>query len=493
MSRSLYTAAQIRELDRRAIEERGIAGFELMSRAGAAAWCLLRERWPQASRILVCCGSGNNAGDGLVVARIAAEAGCTVSLAGLYAAERFKGDAGRAWKEASHLPYKVWLPDDPLLVDGSPPDLIIDALFGTGLDRPLERHVVALVRAINDAPCPVFALDIPSGLCADTGALKGIAVSAQATVTFIGIKRGLLTAQGQDCTGELHCADLGLPVEVFRNLPGAVVWQKGLADCRCFLPQRRNATHKGDYGHVLLLGGDSGAIGAILLAGQAALRCGAGLASIATRVSHAAALTAACPELMVHGVEEMRCCAPLFRRATVLAIGPGLGQSLWAHGLLTRALETDLPLVVDADALTMLAQDPVRHENWVLSPHPGEAARLLGCASAAEVQADRYAAVQELQKRYGGAVILKGNGTVLCHQGGMALIADGNPGMASGGMGDVLTGVIAALLAQGLTVSQAAELAVCLHGRAADDAVRRGGQRGLLASDLLMHLRSLVN
>lgn len=254
---------------------------------------------------------------------------------------------------------------------------------------------------------------------------------------------------------------------------------------------RKPSDDKRHFGHVLVVGGDSGMSGAVRLAGEAAARCGAGLVSVATRADHAAIISAAVPELMCHGIEDSESLRLLLRRASVVAIGPGLGQSHWAQSLFGMILQSHLPTVVDADALNLLAVEPVKKDNWILTPHPGEAARLL-VKTVEDVQSSRTAAASELQKKFGGVVVLKGAGTVVVNNKEVLGICDeGNPGMATGGMGDVLTGVIAGLLAQGVLPEQAARLAVCLHARAGDLAAKEG-QRGMLASDLFPLMRRLL-
>jgi len=251
--------------------------------------------------------------------------------------------------------------------------------------------------------------------------------------------------------------------------------------------------HKGDAGHVLVIGGDRGMPGAARMAGEAAYRAGAGLVILATHPEHAAQISAARPELMTYGVESAADLRPLFARADVIAIGPGLGGGEWGRVLFGAVLDTRLPIVVDADALNSLAADPVMHDGWILTPHPGEAARLLGM-SKEEVQADRFAAVREMVASYGGVCVLKGAGTLVAslYNGAIAVCDRGNPGMASGGMGDVLTGVIAGLRAQGLSSVDAARLGVWLHAAAGDDAAATG-EIGLLASDLLPFIRARLN
>jgi len=320
--------------------------------------------------------------------------------------------------------------------------------------------------------------------------VMGSAIAADLTVTFVGLKRGLFTSGGPQQCGEIVFSDLGIDPRAKLDVrPSARL----LDPNRLRLPRRTRAAHKGLYGHVLVIGGDHGYSGAARLAAEAAARVGAGLVSVATRATHAAMMNLTCPELMCHGVESIDELNPLLERATTLALGPGLGRGEWGRSLFRRALESGLPLVVDADALNLLAESPQPIAQSVLTPHPGEAGRLLGKTSS-QVQQDRFSAVRALQAKYGGVCILKGSGTLI--QSGTKIpevCPAGNPGMASGGMGDVLTGVIAGLIAQGLCPQEAARLGVCLHAEAGDHAAANGGERGLLASDLLRPLQHLVN
>lgn len=482
----LYRAAQVRELDRLAIEQCGMAGGALMARAGRAAFELLRRRWPKARRIAVVCGIGNNGGDGFVVARLAREAGLEVSLYQVGEAARLRGDALMAAQAAG-------IQAQPLAAGALRHcDVVVDALLGTGLCGEVREVWREAISALNDCGRPVLALDIPSGLDADTGAPQGCAVQAAATITFIGLKPGLLTGAGPALGGELYFTALDIPAAVYGRVPAAARRLELAQFHSCLRPRPRDA-HKGDCGHVLVVGGDNGYAGAARLAAEAAARSGAGLVSVATRTAHAAAITAARPELMCHGVESVADLEPLLRRATVIVVGPGLGQGAWGQGLLGRLLQAPQPLVVDADALNLLAQDPLHRRDWVLTPHPGEAGRLLG-APAAQVQQDRFAAAAGLQASFGGVVVLKGPGTLVLGDDGMPGICNGgNPGMASGGMGDVLSGIIGGLIAQGLDLREAAGAGVCLHAAAADAAAVAEGERGLLASDLFPWLRRLVN
>jgi hydroxyethylthiazole kinase-like uncharacterized protein yjeF len=484
----LYRAADVRELDRIAIEAFAIPGIDLMTRAGEAAFAALQFRWPVARRIVVVCGAGNNGGDGFVVARLARAQGLDVSVVVMTSVESLKGDAKLAYESMVAAGVELQAITSELLANV---DVLVDALLGTGLDREVEGVMCDAIVEMNAATAPVFAIDIPSGLNADSGAVMGEAINAAATISFIGLKQGMLTADGPAHCGEIMFDDLDIPLAAYDRVAAAAE-RIEYDELSALLPRRARTTHKGDCGHVLVIGGAPGMSGAVRMAGEAALRCGAGLVTIATAVEHAALINQARPELMVHGVSDASDLRPLIKKADVIAIGPGLGQSRWGMAMLDAVLCCDVPLVVDADALNLLAVDPHLRDDWVLMPHPGEAARLLNI-STAEIQAERFSAIDKLQCQYGGVVALKGSGTLVLDQDGVLSLCDrGNPGMASGGMGDVLTGVIAALIAQGLELTAAAKLGVCLHASAADRA-SMAGERGLLASDLMPHLRKLVN
>ncbi len=485
LSDRLYRAAQVRQLDRIVIEEFGIAGHELMARAGRGAFEELRRRWPAASHIAVVCGAGNNGGDGYVVARLARAAGLYVDVFATTPPAGLRNEAAVAAREA--LDASVPVHALPEALAGF--DLIVDAVLGSGTRGAPTGAVRQAIALINTASAPVFALDLPSGLDPDTGHTPGEAVHAAATVSFIGLKAGLFTGNGPDHAGTVLLDDLAVPAGVYDRLIPMAYRRHDVAA----LGPRARSAHKGDFGHVLMIGGERGMGGAVRMAGEAALRVGAGLVSIATRPEHATAITAARPELMTHGISGPEALAPLLARANVVAIGCGLGRGAWGRALLGAVLDSDRPKVVDADALSLVADQPVQRNDWVLTPHPGEAGRLLGCP-ATVVQQDRFSAAAALLARYGGTVVLKGAGTlVLDSDGPPEICTRGNPGMAGGGMGDVLTGVIAGLAAQGLALSEAARRGVCLHACAADDAAAAGGERGLLATDLLPHLRRRVN
>lgn len=487
LPRALYRAEQVRALDQAAVAQGQLSVEQLMERAGAAAFAILRARWPEARSVVVLAGDGNNGGDGYVLARLAHRHRLGVRLLQLGSHDKLQGaaaTAAQAYRAAGGaLEPFVRLPPDI--------ELIVDAMLGTGLERPVAGLWQEAVHQCNASRAPTLALDIPSGLHADSGRALGCAVEAAATISFIGLKRGMFTARGPDFCGEVCFDGLRAPALIYANeIPAArrIDWVQRARS----LPRRRRSANKGDLGFLLVIGGDLGMSGAPRLAAEAALRTGAGRVAIATRPEHAAMLNLTRPELMVHGATDPGDLDALLPAVDLITLGPGLGQSAWGLELYQRVLATEIPLVVDADGLNLLARAPQRRDDWVLTPHPGEAARLLGC-SVAEIEADRFGSVRRLQERYGGVVVLKGAGTLIQGPGlrPTAVSTDGNPGMASAGMGDALTGIIAALMAQGMEPEVAAEVGVCLHGAAGDRAAE-SGERGLIVSDLIATLQPLL-
>ncbi|NGY03607.1 NAD(P)H-hydrate dehydratase [Solimonas terrae] len=485
----LYTAAQVRELDRRAVASMGISGYDLMQRAARACWREIAGHCRPASVIVVLCGSGNNGGDGYEIARLAMADGHVVHVCAVEGVPQ-GGDAGHA--------HAAWLGDGGAVAAfaGVLPDCdwVVDALFGTGLSRKLSGEALAAVaatRAARQHGARVLAVDVPSGLDASTGDVpSGEAVQADVTVSFIARKLGLFTGQGPAVSGARHFDALVEP----QNQDGDIQPVARLlaeSELQTQLRPRSRVAHKGDHGRVLIVGGNHGMMGAVLIAARAALRAGAGLVMVATRQEHVAAITAAQPELMCHGCDDATPLRPLLHTADVVAIGPGLGTDSWARALWSSVLDSCKPSVIDADALNLLAIEPTTPTDAILTPHPGEAARLLGCRTA-EVQADRLAALHAIERRYGATVVLKGAGSLISGRQTPVLCPYGNPGMAVAGMGDALTGIVAALRGQGLDVCEAAQIGVLVHALAADHAAVQG-ERGLLPSDVIDRLRALVN
>lgn len=487
--RPLYRAEQVGELDRRTIAS-GIDGFALMQRAAAAAWDSLTHFWPGVHGITVLCGGGNNGGDGHVLAALAAAEGHAVQRLLLKPIEELSGDAARAAEMASAagVGSESWREGMPF--EG---EVIVDAMLGTGLSGEVRGKVRDAIDAVNESALPVFAIDIPSGLHADTGAILGTATRASCTVTFIGDKLGLHTGAARDHVGELDFRPLSVDAEAHADIePAARLLDSALIGT--WLSPRERSAHKGDFGHALVLGGAPGFGGAALIAAEACARLGAGRISLATAPEHVTSSLVRRPEVMVHGVRGAGDLGDLLEKADVLVVGPGLGQGSWGQGMLQAALEAGKPLVVDADGLNLLASRFAGHrrDDWILTPHPGEAARLLDI-DVAEVEADRPSVARELQRRFGGVVVLKGAGTLVAGPEGLGVCPHGNPGMASGGMGDVLSGMLGGLLAQRLPLETSTCLGVLVHALAADMAAEDSGERGLLAGDLACYAQLLIN
>ena len=344
---TLYRAAQVRELDRIAIEGFGIPGYMLMCRAGEAVFQCIAEKWPEARSMAVFCGGGNNAGDGYIVARLALAAGFKADVYCFSEPEKLKGDALTAYRDYQNtgggaLPFQLGQ-----LIEA---DVVVDALLGTGLDRPVSGLYAEAIQAINGLKAPVIAVDIPSGLNADTGNAMAGAVKAACTMTFIGLKQGLFTGQAADYCGEILYSSLSVPDAIFLQVSSHVV--RVLHEP---LMPRERCAHKGKMGHVLIVGGDKGYSGAARMAGEAALRVGAGLVSVATRAEHAGLMNLNRPELMCHGAETAEQLAALLKKASIVVLGPGLGQSAWARAMFNAVMESQKPLIIDADGLNLLA------------------------------------------------------------------------------------------------------------------------------------------
>lgn len=481
----LYRIEQIRALEQQA---QAASSTPLMELAGAAAADWVRTHFPASAPVLCLAGQGNNGGDALVLARLLRESGYPVSVVLLGDAASLPPDAARA--------HRQWIDAGGECQTQLPPAghwrLIVDGLFGIGLARPLADRWHSAVEWINAQPAPVLALDIPSGLHAETGEVLGAAVVAKWTVSFIGNKPGLLTNQGPDHAGEVMVAPL-VNIE-----PHVVAAGRSLSgqDVAQLLPARRKNSHKGTFGSVGVIGGAAGMVGAALLAGRAALKLGAGRVTLGLLDPDAPRVDMQQPELMLRAAEDLF----YLDHITAFVVGPGLGKSADAVHCLEMAIGRPLPLVLDADALNLIADKPEladklarRSAPTALTPHPAEAARLLGL-STAEVQADRINRTELLAHRFNCAVVLKGCGSIIAGPSGEFCInTSGNPGLASAGQGDVLAGIAAAMLAQGLDALQALQMAVYLHGAAADKLVGDGiGPVGLTASEVIVAAREVL-
>ncbi len=511
----VLTAEAMRALDRRAIREIGIPGLVLMENAALGVVEAIFERYSEASSAAIFCGPGNNGGDGLAIARRLDARGYQVVIFLVLGGRELAGDAAAQLSICRQLGLSI----EDLAADSDPAealarakgyDLAVDALFGTGLDRPLEGFPARLVEALADLGRPVVAVDVPSGLSGSRADLLGPHVQADLTVTFAAPKIPHVLSPAAEACGALAIAELGFPPWLIDEADGDLFLMTP-EDLAPLLPRRAADAHKGSAGHALLVAGSPGKSGAAILAGKAAVRGGAGLVTLAvpepilptvdlgSLESMTLALPAGPEGELGPGAADAALAAS--RGKNALALGPGLGTSAAAQAEIRRiVLETEIPFVLDADGLNAFggaaADLAARRSPAILTPHPGELGRLLGLSSA-EVQADRLAAARRAAVETGAVVVLKGHRTLIASEAGVWINPTGNPGMATGGAGDVLTGLLASLLAQGLEPLDAARLGVYLHGLAGDLAVDRDGLQDpalakLAASDLIGHLAVAV-
>jgi NAD(P)H-hydrate epimerase len=498
-----YSAKQVLNNESDVAISQQLALYELMERAGDAAFEQLQQYWPNANSILVLCGKGNNGGDGFVIARLAHLANIHVTVLLTCDIANIKGDALIAYQKMISVGITDIVSDKLIeqigLFSG---DMIVDALFGIGFHGSLTTTMQRLVSAINTNTADILSVDIPSGLCATTGfAENGLAVIAKVTITFIVYKQGLLTGQAANFVGELILTDLLLGDAFKRKVTCYHYFQNDypLYDGINVLKERLSTSHKGTIGQILAVGGGKGMPGAIRLASEAALRSGAALVAVCCHQDNQALVFNGRPELMLAPSNTNQLASSAARNnANVIILGPGLGQTEWAQslfGLIVMPFINDKKnnnIVIDADGLTLLAKTNFFCNRWVLTPHPKEAATLLGCDTAT-IEADRFHAVKAIAKKYGGLCILKGAGTLISDGNTVVINSTGNAGMASGGMGDVLSGIVAALILQTENYFVATCLAVYIHGAAGDIIADEQGQRGMLASDLFVPLQRLVN
>jgi len=488
----LYTSGQVREGEKQAAENCGIGLFELMQRAGQAVFDVLKQHYPDAKHILVCSGKGNNGGDGYIVASLAINAGMRVSVWQIGDANQLTGDAKQAMHAYLDIGGEIQQPCNTVSQEI---DIIIDGLLGTGISGDVRSPFAELIGRLNQASIPIISIDTPSGLDTDTGTPLGSAIQADATVSFIGLKQGLVTGQARQQVGKLYFAGLGVD-DSFKKLVPTTTLLSRSNWLRNLKPRVKHA-HKGTSGKATFIGGDEGLNGAIYLAARSAARSGTGMIAVLCHVESATAIRTQMPEAMVSVCDNQTVSARM-EWANVACLGPGLGRHQWGEDLFTQCesyLETHKkPRVLDADALFWLATTTAftYSDERIITPHPGEAAALLG-QSIASIEKDRFAAATKLQKRYGGVVVLKGAGTLIRDSQTTVVCHAGNPGMATGGMGDVLSGVITAFLAQGYNLEQSARLGTLVHSLAADECALKNGEIGMLASDLFEPIRHVVN
>ena len=487
LNSQLYHSSEIRKIEDLAFT-RGIDSKLLMTRAGEAIFCEIKRRWPRAKKITIVCGKGNNAGDGYVVASLAKRAKVAVRILQLANADSLTGAAKDAYLACKKLGIEMVPFNAEKLQDC---DLIVDAIFGIGFSGGLSPIFSQAIQAINRSNLPVLAVDLPSGINADSGEVSQCAVRATVTVTLISKKIGLYLGEARNYCGEVVLDSLTLPKDLLNAaVPTATIMN--LEEELGSLISRKRTAHKGDFGRVLVIGGDYGMGGAVRLAAEGALRAGAGYVVVATRAEHVSQINVARPEIMVHGITSYSQLLPLLQAATVIVIGSGLGLKTWGKSLFKLAIAAHKPMVIDGDGLNILASYGGYGDNWILTPHPMEAARLLG-TTVADVQDNRLQALQNIVKKYGGVCLLKGSGSLIGTMGQRSLLCDaGNPGMASAGMGDLLGGIIAGLLAQRLDSFKAARLGTMIHATAGDLVAEQYGTVGMAALDLVPFTRTIM-
>ncbi len=496
-----HTAAGAQQIDTLALASLVLPPGGLMRRAGTALFEEVVQRYPAAARVLICCGSGNNAGDGYVLATLAQAAGWQVRVLQADARE-LTGDAGQMQAEAraAGVPIEGFTAQDaaqqaPLAIE--PGTLLVDAVLGTGVTSPPRPTAAGLIERMNLTAAPRIAIDLPSGLNpAATGGFEAAPVlRADLTVSFIARKLVAYSGAGVACTGELVEKDLGVPQSLLAQLDAQTRPVLGLRFDPQSLPQRSRAGYQHRHGRVLVVGGDYGMPGAALLSAEAALRVGAGLVSVVTRGAHAAAIVARRPELMVIDADRGQQVDAGLAAADLIILGPGLGRGGWGRDLFARTVAAQRPTVIDADGLWWLADGVApAPDDCIVTPHTAEAALRLGWQAAA-VERDRLACVRALHERDGSVALLKGPGTLIAGPAAqpVRLCEHGNSSMGTAGMGDVLAGIIGGLRAQGLSSLDAACVGASLHGATADRLVAERGPRGLLAGDVIDNLARVMN
>ncbi|NLS12132.1 NAD(P)H-hydrate dehydratase [Vibrio sp. SM6] len=494
----LFSPEQIRRGERTVADEQGIELYQLMLRAGKAVAAHIIHTHSATSSVLVLCGGGNNGGDGYVTALELQQAGLTVQLVSTIDTATLSGDALRAFQQWVDAGNEV-SSTAALAQCISNSEMIVDAILGTGLSGPAREEIASIIDQVNASQLPIISVDIPSGLNAAVGIAEGSVIRALETITFIGIKKGLVTGAAREYVGKLHLQTIAIGDHFIATEPTHCFGMNASAIAE-LVKRRKMCAHKGDNGRLILFGGHHSMSGAIRMATHAALRGGAGLVKVITHPDSRLPTQLSCPEAMVDCFIEPESLVgeaqvtpqPDLSWAQALVLGPGLSQSNWGRAGYQAAAQLPVLKVLDADALNLLSLNPQQDAQRILTPHPGEAARLLG-VSITEIEQDRYQAVRQLQQKYGGVVVLKGAGTLIDDGETTYVCRQGNPGMATGGMGDVLAGLIGALLAQKYDLLEAALLGVLAHSSAADLNVQHEGVIGLLASDVIDSLRMVLN
>jgi len=499
----LHTSQETKKIDALAIRETEHTGYSLMQSAAEFSLDVLMNEFDNTDEVIVFCAKGKNSGDGFLVANYAKEFGLSSTIVLCNPAKELKGVSKKAFQEAKNNGVKIVSVDSLPKLKISPKAVLVDALIGTGLKGELRNNIKKTILSINELGFryPVVSLDIPSGVCSDSGVANDPSVIADITCTFVAQKRGCFTSEGRALSGHIFYSDLDIPKRIFPKVSCSshII---NMEDHIHKIILRDENSHKGAFGHAFVVGGNKGFGGAAILAAKAAAFSGAGLIGLGTRPEHLEASLLSCPEVMTVGIDSGQDIEEYLEKPNVIAIGPGLGQTAWSEQLLQRvfweANRRKITVVMDADALNLLTKLKLSAKlpnNLIITPHPGEASRLLN-KPIDEIESNRFKAVSLLQEKFNCVAVLKGSGTLVCYKKGgkqkIGVCEAGNPGMASGGMGDILTGIITGFLAQGLSLIEAAELGVDIHAKAADLKSLETGEAGLLASDVLEEVRQLL-
>lgn len=518
-----YDANKVQLNERQVATQCGIKMPELMAMAGKAAFDNIRIEFPTKKAWLIYCGKGNNGGDGCVIAKLAMAMGLSIHVIILARENQVVGDAKyhlnqlqdeitqlRSRKERDSLAQEIRITFNDNIekvgIESSEKsyDLVVDAIFGIGFNGSLNPSYQNLIEGINLAPLPRVSIDVPSGLNASAGAVKSLAVKATLTISFIALKQGLITGKSPEYTGKLVVEGLSLQRSFHQTIVSDCFVLNKFENAKLHsditipnLPKRSPISHKGTFGTVLLIGGNKNYPGAISLASESALRTGAALVAVCCHSENRNIVFSKRPELMIAANKAEDISRDIhFSKAKALVIGPGLSVDEWASALFDEAIKKDVWKVVDADALRILTTKSMNeissYSKLILTPHPGEAAALLAC-SIEDIETDRFTAIKKIAEKYGAICVLKGAGTLISDGKTIWINTTGNAGMASGGMGDVLSGIIGALLTQFEQPLSAVKFGVFIHGLAADNIARIQGQRGMIASDIIQQLPALVN
>ncbi len=499
----LHTSKETKKIDALAIRETEHTGYGLMQSAAEFSLDVLRSEFNNTDEVIVFCAKGKNSGDGFLVANYAKEFGLSSIIVMCNPDKELKGDSKKAFNEAKNNGVKIISINSLSKIRISPKAVLVDALIGTGLKGELRNNIKKSILSINKLgdSYPVVSLDIPSGVFSDSGSANEPSVIADITCTFVAQKRGCFTSEGRALSGHIVYSDLGIPKKIFSKVScnSHII---NMEDHLHKIILREENSHKGNFGHAFIVGGNKGFGGAAILAAKAAAFSGAGLIGLGTRPEHLEASLLSCPEVMTVGIDSGQDLEEYLEKPNVIAIGPGLGQTAWSEQMLQRvfweANKRKITVVMDADALNLLTTLKLSAKlpkKLIITPHPGEASKLLN-KSIDEIESNRFKAVSLLQEKFNCVAVLKGSGTLVCYRKGskqkIGICEAGNPGMASGGMGDILTGIITGFLAQGLSSVEAAELGVDIHAKAADLISLETGEAGLLASDVLEEMRQLL-